>query len=233
MIISKLFLGTVMLFSVLKCASNNPTPEENANTTGKRFLALGDSYTIGQGVPASDNWPKQLAAELRADGIEIQTPQIIATTGWTTRDLANGIDQAAPQGVFDLVSLSIGVNNQYQGMPIRSFKADFVGLLGRAIQFAGGDQAKVFVVSIPDYGVTPFGQNGNAAQISKEIDEYNSIIQEVCTETGILYVDVNPISKKALSDRTLIANDGLHPSAKMYQMWVDLMEDQVSEILKN
>lgn len=232
MLISKLFLGTIILFTALKCGSSLPEPVDSQNTEGFLFLALGDSYTIGEGVEPKDNWPMQLSVGLRERGVELQTPQIIAATGWTTSNLGIAIDQENPQGVFDLVSLSIGVNNQYQGIPIRSFRGDFVGLLNRAIQFAGGDPSKVFVVSIPDYGVTPFGRRGNANRISQEIDDYNAIIKAVCTETGILYIDVNPISKMALNDASLLASDGLHPSGKMYAMWVDLMEDQVSEILK-
>ncbi|WP_282298557.1 GDSL-type esterase/lipase family protein, partial [Stenotrophomonas sp. PS02289] len=121
-----------------------------------RYLALGDSYTIGEGVAEQGRWPVQLSAALRAAGVDIADPQIIATTGWTTDELDAGIDAAAPQGPFDLVTLLIGVNNQYRGRSVDEYRTQFSALLQRALGFAGQRAQRVLVLAIPDWGVTPF-----------------------------------------------------------------------------
>jgi len=189
-----------------------------------RFLALGDSYTIGESVAPAERWPMQLAALLRAEGMPMDDPLIIATTGWTTDELRAGIDRAAPAGTFDLVSLLIGVNNQYRGRGQDEYRRQFVDLLKRAIEFAGGKPGRVLVLSIPDWGATPFAVGRNRARIAAEIDAFNAINREEAERHGARYVDVTPVSRKAASDASLIAGDGLHPSGKMYAEWARLAD---------
>ena len=187
-----------------------------------RFLALGDSYTIGESVEPSERWPVQLAALLRAEGVNVGDPAIIATTGWTTGELSAGIDHADPQGTYDLVSLLIGVNNQYRGRSPDEYRQQFVALLQRAISFAGGKPGHVIVLSIPDWGVTPFAAGRDPAAIAAAIDRFNAINRTETERLGARYVDVTPISREAARDPLLIADDGLHPSGKMYAEWARL-----------
>lgn len=187
-----------------------------------RFLALGDSYTIGEGVPPAERWPVQLASLLRKDGIALDEPQIVATTGWTTDELWAGIDRAAPSGSFELVSLLIGVNNQYRGRDIDEYRAQFADLLGRAIQFAARQPRRVLVLSIPDWGVTPFARGRDRAAIGQAIDQFNAVNKEAARQGGAQYVDVTPVSRLAAVDGALVAADGLHPSGKMYSEWARL-----------
>lgn len=196
---------------------NTPAPSEQEKI---RFLALGDSYTIGQSVAVGNRWPVQFVQMLEADSIEVDTLQIIAATGWTTRDLIEGIDYGQPATDFNLVSLLIGVNNQYQGKNFNQYLSEFPQLLNTAIRLAGGDTANVFVVSIPDYAYTPFGQ-GNA-QISNELDQYNAAAKQFCEDYGIPFYDITPISREGLNRTELVANDGLHPSGIQYKEWVEL-----------
>ncbi|MCB9235593.1 MAG: SGNH/GDSL hydrolase family protein [Bacteroidia bacterium] len=186
-----------------------------------RFLALGDSYTIGESVATNNRWPLQLANQLKASSVQVDTLQIIATTGWTTRDLLNGISAANPPENFNLVSLLIGVNNQYQGKNFHQYLSEFPLLLNQAIRLAGGDTSAVFVVSIPDYAYTPFG--GGNAGISSEIDQYNAAAQEMCGQYGIPFIDITPISREGLQRPELVARDGLHPSGIQYREWVELI----------
>ena len=181
-----------------------------------RFLALGDSYTIGESVAPAERWPNVLARELG-----IPAPQIIAKTGWTTDELNAAIDAAKPEGTFDLVTLLIGVNNQYRGRSAEEYRAQFSALLRRAIGFAGGDPRKVVVVSIPDWGMTPFAEGRDRAQIAAEIDRFNAINREEAERASAHYVDVTAVSREA--DPALVASDKLHPSALMYRRWVDLI----------
>jgi lysophospholipase L1-like esterase len=181
--------------------------------TDARYLALGDSYTIGESVPAAERFPVQLAQKLG-----IPEPQIIARTGWTTDELDAAIDAANPQGPFDLVTLLIGVNNQYRGRSADEYRTQFAGLLNRAIGFAGGDAKKVIVVSIPDWGVTPFAEGRDRAKIAREIDQFNAINREEAARAGAKWVDITPISRG--SDPALVAGDGLHPSGKQYADWM-------------
>jgi lysophospholipase L1-like esterase len=187
-----------------------------------RFLALGDSYTIGENVAAAERWPVQLAALLRKEAIALDEPQIVATTGWTTDELWAGIDRAAPSGPFDLVSLLIGVNDQYRRRETGEYAAQFVVLLARAVEFAGGKAGRVLVLSIPDWGVTPFAHGRDRAGIARSIDQFNTLNSEATQRGGAHYVDVTPISRQAAVDGTLIAGDGLHPSGKMYAEWARL-----------
>jgi len=187
-----------------------------------RFLALGDSYTIGESVQPAERWPIQLAGLLKGQGVTLDDPTIIARTGWTTDELSAGIDQANPQGPYELVSLLIGVNNQYRGRPTDEYRKQFVALLQRAIGYAGGQAGHVFVVSIPDWGVTPFAKGRDRAKIGQEIDAFNAINREETLKAGALYVDITPESRDAAADAALVAGDGLHPSGKMYTAWAQL-----------
>jgi lysophospholipase L1-like esterase len=187
-----------------------------------RFLALGDSYTIGESVAPAERWPLQLAALLRQEGLALDEPQIVATTGWTTDELWAGIDRAAPRGPYELVSLLIGVNDQYRRREANEYAAQFAVLLARAIEFSGGQPGRVLVVSIPDWGVTPFARGRNRAGIGRAIDQFNALNRDAAQRAGTGYVDVTPISRQAAVDSALIAGDGLHPSGKMYAEWARL-----------
>jgi lysophospholipase L1-like esterase len=189
-----------------------------------RYLALGDSYTIGEAVAAGGRWPVQLAALLRQGGAAVGEPEIVARTGWTTTELGAGIDAAAPHGPFALVSLLIGVNDQYRGGRPEDYRAGFAAMLRRAIAFAGGEPGRVVVLSIPDWSVTPFAVGGghDLARIAREIRQFNAINREEAVRAGARYVDVTPVSERALGDRSLLAGDGLHPSAAMYAEWARL-----------
>jgi lysophospholipase L1-like esterase len=187
-----------------------------------KYLALGDSYTIGESVTEKERWPMQLTEALRKKGKSIEDPKIIATTGWRTDNLSNAIDIAKLKDEYGLVSLLIGVNNQYQGKPIETFTKEFEELLNTAIRLAGGKKENVFVVSIPDYGYTPFGKP-KQEKISKELDQYNNISKEITEEYNVKYFYITDISRKGLDDPSLVAEDGLHPSGKQYGQWVDLI----------
>lgn len=185
-------------------------------TERPRYLALGDSYTIGEAVPVEQRFPVQLARELN-----LGEPQIIARTGWTTDELNAAIDAADPQGPFELVTLLIGVNNQYRGRDAEQYRGEFAALLQRAVGFAGGDPKKVIVVSIPDWGVTPFAEGRDRAKIAGEIDRYNAINREEAAKAGARYVDITPVSRR--DDPALVADDKLHPSGRQYTEWVKLI----------
>jgi len=198
--------------------------EKQTNDTMEKkltYLALGDSYTIGEGVDAADRWPVLLSEALVGEGIPTWSPLIVAQTGWTTDELMDGIDQAHIDPPFDLVSLLIGVNNQYRGWDTAVFRTEFNELLDRAVTFAGNDPGKVLALSIPDWGVTPFAEGRDRAKISAEIDAFNSIKKQVTEKRGILFIDITGISRLAENDESLLAGDGLHPSGKMYGMWVE------------
>ncbi len=195
-----------------------------------RYLALGDSYTIGESVAAEDRWPNQLAKFLDAHGIQADLT-IIARTGWTTSELWQGIQAEQIQPPYDLVSLLIGVNNQYRGYDIEEYQDQFNFLLKKSIEYAGGDANRVMVLSIPDWGVTPFASGRDREQIARKIDEFNSVNRGIAVREEVHYVDVTPISREADSDPALTAPDGLHPSSKMYAMWAEKTLPIVKEIL--
>lgn len=187
-----------------------------------RFLALGDSYTIGEAVAPEERWPAQLRRRLAEAGIAIGEPEIIAVTGWTTGELAAGMDAAAPSGPRDLVSLLIGVNNQYRGLDVGEYRAEFRALLARAIALAGNPR-RVIVLSIPDWGVTPFAEGRDRAAIATGIDRFNAVNREEAAAAGARYVDVTAVSRRAAADASLTASDGLHPSGAMYAAWAELV----------
>ncbi|MBS1493624.1 MAG: SGNH/GDSL hydrolase family protein [Bacteroidetes bacterium] len=207
-------------------------PMQNNIENKLNYLALGDSYTIGESVPDSGRFPVQLVNALQKNGVLFNTPEIIATTGWTTDELAAAIKKKESQLLtkYNLVSLLIGVNNQYRGRDAEEYRAQFKDLLKTAIVFAGGDKSRVFVVSIPDWGVTPFAEGRDRKKIGEEIDLYNKINKEETQKEGIAYVDITPESRNAATDKTLVASDGLHPSEKMYKEWVDMILPHVKKM---
>jgi lysophospholipase L1-like esterase len=203
-----------------------------------RYLALGDSYTIGEGVAPADRWPMQLAHALRAEGVMLGDPKIIARTGWTTDELSAALDafdasQAAGHavaganakaGTWDFASLLIGVNNQYRGRGVDEYRGEFAGLLQRASGYAGGRAGRVLVLSIPDWGVTPFAarEDRDAVQVAREIDACNAAARGVCESRGMAFVDVTPVSRRRGAEAAMLVDDGLHPSAAMYAQWAAL-----------
>ncbi len=194
------------------------TPEPGPSIS---FLALGDSYTIGQSVEFSQRWPMHLYDFLQDQSVPVDTPRFIARTGWTTDEL-----QVAMAGTswlkdtFDLVSLLIGVNNQFRGYDFAQYEREFLELLLEAVRLAQGQKDRVFVVSIPDYGVTPFGQSRNPQQIATELDQYNAYAFRKADSMGIAFYNITDISREAPNDTTLLASDQLHPSGSMYERWV-------------
>ncbi len=223
-------LRLLILFALLPmlaaCASDPgggaaprvPTPPSVPDPEARRVLALGDSYTIGEGVAEGERWPVVLAASLREGGLRIAEPRIVARTGWTTDELDGAITAANLAGSFDLVTLLIGVNDQYRGRALDGYRTGFRGLLDRAVGFAGGDARRVVVVSIPDWGATPFGRadERGAAQIGREIDAFNAAAREIALARGAAWVDVTGISR---APGAALAPDGLHPGGPQYAAW--------------
>jgi acyl-CoA thioesterase I len=198
------------------------------------ILALGDSYTKGQGVLTEMNFPNQLTDSLRKDSYEIIGTRIIAQTGWRTDNLLNAIENAADlkDSTFSLVTLLIGVNNQFQNASFATYKTEFQELLSIAIQRAGNDKNRVLVVSIPDYAFTPYGQGANPTNISNKIDQYNAANKSITESNGVRYVDITPISREGVANPDLVASDGLHPSEKQYTAWVSLMLPIIKDMLQ-
>ncbi len=220
------------------CAETQPTPTPVATVTPlaiegteASFLALGDSYTIGEGVKASERWPVQLAESLRQDGVAISDPLIIARTGWSTSHLFAATERAEPVGPYDLVTLMIGVNDQFRGRPVETYRDRLVELLLLALALAGGEESRVIVLSIPDWGATPFAREEDRPRIATEIDLFNMVTQEEAQAVGTRYVDVTPISRQAGATSDMLAGDGLHPSGKMYRAWMKLVLPQAHAAL--
>ncbi|MFD3002337.1 SGNH/GDSL hydrolase family protein [Pontibacter toksunensis] len=209
--------------------ANQPAPSSD-NTYS--YLALGDSYTIGESVPATDQWGMQLADLLRKEGVEISNPVTIARTGWTTSQLAGAIAEADLKPTFDLVSLLIGVNNQYRGQPLSTYRTEFTQLLNTSIRLAKGDPKRVLVLSIPDWGATPFGRNQDREQIAAEIDAFNAVAKEVAQKAGVEFINITPLSRTLAPDLSYIASDGLHYSGKMHREWALLALPKAKDILK-
>lgn len=222
----------IILFATLlyiSCKKNTSVTMTINNNMSYKFLALGDSYTIGQSVSSSERFPNQTAEMLKSMNKNVLAPEIIAMTGWTTRDLLNALNSDAPGNNFSIVTLLIGVNNQYQGLHIDQYRLEFTELLLKAIQYADNKSNRVFVLSIPDYGVTPFAQGTDTAKIAREIDQFNSVNKEISLSYGVNYLDITPISREGRTDNTLHANDGLHPSGKQYKKWADLLAPLIAE----
>lgn len=207
-----------------------------SHTDDRRYtmLCLGDSYTIGQSVAEQDRFPEQTVAILKDKSIVFDKPHIIARTGWNTNSLINATKQQNLHQQFDFVTLLSGVNDQYQEIDTATYKKNFEIILQMAVQYAGGKKDHVIVLSIPDYGVTPFALNDDKSPkfISTEIDNFNAINKRIAAQYGVHYIDINPISKKAAADESLLANDGLHPSGKMYKLWAELLAGEIAAEIK-
>ncbi len=185
------------------------------------FLALGDSYTIGEAVRPDESWPFQLVRYAKSHGVEIHPPVIIAKTGWTTDELLGGIRETKPTGLYQIVSLLIGVNNLYRERSSQEFRSEFRLLLNIALQFGDPTDRNVVVLSIPDWGSTPFAEGKDRGRISKVTDEFNAVCREEAIGLNVSFVDVTPLSRRGLDDRSLLTTDGLHPSGAMYSLWVE------------
>lgn len=188
-----------------------------------KYLALGDSYTVGEGVPASARWPDAMARTLREAGIPLEDPRVIARTGWTTEELASGIDVEEPLGCFDFVTLLVGVNDQYRGRSIADYRCEFGALLRRAIAFAGGDPGRVMVLSIPDWGVTPFAraEGRDAGEVAAAIDACNAEARAIAGRHGVAFVDITGTSRERGAEPGMLVDDQLHPSPAMHALWAD------------
>lgn len=191
--------------------------------TSKTYLALGDSYTIGESVPADQRYPAQTANLLRIQNIDIKDPDIIAVTGWTTADLIDALNLNPPRKTYSVVSLLIGVNNQYQHKSLDAYKIEFTELLNWAISYAGNNKDHVFVISIPDYSVTPFASAMDTAEIARQIDNFNDANKKISQDAGVHYLDITGISRQAKNTSSLTASDGLHPSGDQYRLWSELL----------
>ena len=228
--------GAIQIVLLLACTQ--PPPETdmvvnpNANVSKYTFLSLGDSYTIGESVSEADRWSVQLAGMLRKEGTDLANPDIIARTGWTTSQLQNAIKASGNQKTYSLVSLLIGVNNQYQGQSQERYRTEFQELLQTATKFAGGKADHVFVLSIPDWGASPYGVHSERTKVTREIDQFNAIANDECKKVGIVYIDITPLTRSANGDDTQFASDGLHYSGKHMSGWAEKAMPIVKEILK-
>jgi lysophospholipase L1-like esterase len=215
--------------------NTNTLPAANivGDTTQRFLLALGDSYTIGQSVPESDQFPVQTVKYLNVQGMNFFAPEIIAHTGWTTGNLLSSLADAAPlKQTYDIVTLLIGVNNQYEHGSQQQYADEFLTLLNKAIQFADNNKNRVIVLSIPDYSVTPFANGSNKDLIAKEINAFNAINKKIADQAGVNYIDITGFTRLAASDASLIASDGLHPSAIEYQVWAYQLLPVIKAALK-
>ena len=194
-----------------------------------KFLALGDSYTIGEGVSEKERWPEVLTENLREGGISMGDPHIIAKTGWTTGELLDALEQRTPEAHYDLVTLLIGVNNQYRGLPLSEYASEFEICLSKAIHYARGDADKVCVISIPDWGTSPFAAGRDQSTISHQIDNFNKVNQNQALKNGARYANITPLSR-SLNQKEHFASDGLHPSGVAYSEWVKEMLPVLSTI---
>ena len=218
----KYFLIPLCIFILSSCYK-----EKEKNQSNLRYLALGDSYTIGEGIKFEYNYPKQIVNQI----FLIDTVTVIAKTGWTTDELIDTLNNLQLDK-FDVVSLLIGVNNQFRGYQIDKYVMEFESLLNRAIDYSK-DKKNVFVLSIPDYGVTPFGKVKGQERIYREINSYNNINRIIAEKYNVMYFDITEISRKAENDSSLLAEDKLHPSKKMYKMWIEKLKNELLDSLKN
>ncbi|ULQ53912.1 SGNH/GDSL hydrolase family protein [Flavihumibacter fluvii] len=196
----------------------------------KTYLALGDSYTIGEKVLLKDSFPYQLVQLLRKNSLQFTAPEIIAKTGWTTDELLSGIEKMELLPAYDLVTLLIGVNNQYRGRATENYSQEFTILLKMAIQFATQKPKQVIVLSIPDWGVTPFAANRNRQEIAEKIDAFNAINKTIALDYGVNYVDITTGTREAATRKDLVAEDGLHPSSVDYARWAEKIVTRISPL---
>ncbi|MCW3080503.1 MAG: lysophospholipase and related esterase [Segetibacter sp.] len=210
----------------------NTTPHDSTGLTRLKYLALGDSYTIGQSVQESERFSAQTARQLASHNITVQTPVYIATTGWTTANLIDAINTQNPSKNFDIVTLLVGVNDQYQHMDTAGYRTRFTTLLNASIAFAANRPSRVFVLSIPDYSATPYVPELDKARVSQQIDQFNAINKQIALASNVAYIDITPASRQATTDPALVANDGLHPSGKQYAKWSELLAPVIKNALK-
>jgi len=227
----------IIVFVLSACTMPQPIhpgpPKLNPIPNSERsYLALGDSYTIGESVPESERWSVQLVELLRQEGFALNQPDIIARTGWTTAELAEAIRDSGNGKKYAMVSLLVGINNQYRGQSTEIYRAEFAYLLKTATSFVGGNPEKVFVLSIPDWGVTPFAAGRDRQKIAEEIDTFNAIAREECQKLGIPYINITPLSQQAADDLSLVASDQLHFSGKMYRQWAEQALPVARNLLK-
>lgn len=227
----------MMFVQALACTKNEsaaiepaPTPVVPGFAVPNTWLALGDSYTIGQGVAASERFPAQTVEFLVQKGISVSALDYIATTGWTTTDLQNAINNKKPEN-HTIVSLLIGVNDQYQKRDTTGYRQRFAGLLGNAIALANGKKENVFVLSIPDYSVTPYASTSDTARMRIEIDWFNQINKQVTATYGCPYLDITGFTREGRTNRDLISGDGLHPSGIDYKRWADQLSVMIQKVL--
>ncbi|MBL7710266.1 MAG: SGNH/GDSL hydrolase family protein [Chitinophagaceae bacterium] len=199
------------------------------------YLAIGDSYTIGESVAPAENFPNQAVQLLQKENSVTIEARIIAKTGWTTDELEAGIIAADKEESllpsYDFVSLLIGVNNQYRGRSVEEYKPEFEALLKKAIRFAGNNASHVVLLSIPDWGVTPFAEGRDRSQIAAEIDAYNKANKEIALQHKVHYIDITPWTREAATDHSLLAADGLHPSGKEYKRWAVKIAAWISKLV--
>ncbi len=224
----------LLFFTVMSACSSQSASIQSSLLLGGtyKYLALGDSYTIGESVKEADRWSVILGELLKEQSLELKNIDIIARTGWTTSELQAAIATANPRSDYDLVSLLIGVNNQYRGQSLEKYRIEFVELLKSSIKFANGRSERVFVLSVPDWSVTPFANGTDKAKTAREIDNFNAVAKEECAKRNIPFIDITPLSRKAATDIRLLANDNLHFSGTMHRQWATLALPTVVKLLK-
>ncbi len=237
-ILARIWFSCLFVATIIGCSKEGATPVPGGtsitpadSSVVKSFLALGDSYTIGSSVSIEERFPVQVRTKLVQGGLQMNPPNIIAVSGWTTGSLLASLSQSAPTNNYDVVTLLIGVNNQYQGRSQEEYRVQFTSLLEKAIFYARGRKNRVFVLSIPDYSVTAFAQNSDTVRISREIDAFNAINKQITLSTGVAYLDITGISREARFDPSLTAGDGLHPSGKQYARWASLLSPMIQAAL--
>lgn len=195
------------------------------------ILSLGDSYTIGEGVSSEESWPLLLKSRLADEKIVVGDIRVIARTGWTTGDLIEAIEEARPEGRYDLVTLLAGVNNQYRGLDLDEYGKELGQLIETAAGFADGRYDRVMVVSIPDWGVTPFAADRDRGKIASEIDEFNLVARQEALKRNVTFVDITEDYRASVQHEAMLAADGLHPSGRMYALWVDRIAKTAVEMI--
>ena len=222
-----------MVILTFSCAKDKYLLQMNAQSkTTFSYLALGDSYTIGESLPAADNFPNQTVQILRTSGYDFKPAEIVAKTGWTTDELQSKMDNYGFRPSYNFVTILIGVNNQYRGRPVDTYKPEFENLLKQAIQFAENKPDHVIVLSIPDWGVTPYASGRDRNQIAREIDAYNAANKTISDQYNVHYLDITQWTREAANDLSLLATDGLHPSAKEYKRWSEKLADKIKAIIQ-
>jgi lysophospholipase L1-like esterase len=225
-------MNKITLFIYICACVLLPLLAHNMNPTNRSYLALGDSYTIGESVPQQENFPHQAVQLLNKAGYAFSSPTIIAKTGWTTDELQQAIEANHPDSTYDMVSLLIGVNNQYRGRSSEQYAGEFESLLKQAVVFAGNRADHVFVLSIPDWGATPFAEGRDRTQIAKEIDTFNSINKRISGQYQVHYIDITPGSREATTDGSLVTTDHLHPSGKEYSRWAEKLAEEAGKVIQ-